>query len=253
MATRPSIGQGTSPLICTPLVGPSAEAIHTELAAVLPKAPDVIEWRADFFGAIGDTRAVVAMARKIRDEAPGCALIFTIRSRREGGQPIALSDNEAVKRAAAICEETDFEYIDCELGNALADIEYLRDIAHGHDRRVIASYHNFKETPARDFLLGKFLEAEKLGLDVAKVAVMPKGMDDVLTLLGVTLEGKGLVKIPLITMSMGGYGAISRMVGGVFGSSLSFAVGRSASAPGQIPIEDLRSALAIVERSKGGL
>ena len=38
----------------------------------------------------------------------------------------------------------------------------------------------------------------------------------------------------------------------VFGSNLSFAVGAKSSAPGQIPIDDLRAALDIVERSMAG-
>jgi 3-dehydroquinate dehydratase-1 len=41
------------------------------------------------------------------------------------------------------------------------------------------------------------------------------------------------------------------MIGGVFGSALTFAVGKSSSAPGQIPIEELRTVLATVRRSTG--
>ncbi len=248
---RKSIGEGPSPLVCTPLVGATEEDLLAELAAVLPKAPDAIEWRADFYSALGDTRAVVAMAKRIEAMAPECALIFTIRSHREGGQPTRISDGEAIEIDEAVCGQTGFGYVDCELSAEAGSILRLRDAAHAKGVKIIASYHNFDRTPERDFLVGKFLEAERLGLDVAKVAVMPKGMDDVLVLLQATLEGKKLVSLPLITMSMGGYGAISRLVGGVFGSSLSFAVGRNASAPGQVPIEDLRTALAIVEASRG--
>jgi 3-dehydroquinate dehydratase-1 len=53
-------------------------------------------------------------------------------------------------------------------------------------------------------------------------------------------------------MSMGGFGSVSRMVGGVFGSSVTFAVGKASSAPGQIPIEELRATLATVSRSVTG-
>ena len=52
-------------------------------------------------------------------------------------------------------------------------------------------------------------------------------------------------------MSMGGYGSVSRMIGGVFGSALTFAVGKSSSAPGQIAIDELRAVLATVRRSVG--
>jgi 3-dehydroquinate dehydratase-1 len=245
------IGEGALPLICTPLVGKTEKDVLAELDTVLPKNPDAIEWRADFFAKLADAAAVVDLGRKIKKAAGDRCVIFTIRSTREGGQPITLSDREAIEIDAAICKDTDIEYVDCELSNKPKDIEYLRDIAHKSGTKIIASFHNFDCTPDRQVLRSKFLDTEKYGLDVAKVAVMPKSLEDVLTLLEATLEAKRTVKVPLITMSMGGYGAISRMVGGVFGSSLSFAVGQSASAPGQIPIADLRAVLEIVERSKG--
>ena len=53
-------------------------------------------------------------------------------------------------------------------------------------------------------------------------------------------------------MAMGLLGSVSRMVGGLFGSWLSFAVGESASAPGQIPIGDLVAVFDIIRRSRGG-
>jgi 3-dehydroquinate dehydratase-1 len=42
------------------------------------------------------------------------------------------------------------------------------------------------------------------------------------------------------------------MVGGVFGSSLSFAIGEGSSAPGQMPIADLKDVYAIIARARGG-
>ena len=60
------------------------------------------------------------------------------------------------------------------------------------------------------------------------------------------------LQIPIISMSMGPYGSLTRMFGFAFGSALTFAVGQSSSAPGQVPIEDLRVVLEIVQRSLGG-
>jgi 3-dehydroquinate dehydratase-1 len=98
-------------------------------------------------------------------------------------------------------------------------------------------------------LAAKFLTADQLGADVAKVAVMPRDFDDVLTLLTATRQASKKLRIPLISMSMGPLGAITRLVGGVFGSSLSFAVGAASSAPGQVPIEDLNAVLEILQKS----
>ena len=246
-----TIGEGATPRVCAPLIGATEAALLEELSEVLPRMPDAIEWRADFFAALADRREVLAMANRVAAAAAGCVLIFTIRSMREGGQAIGLSAREALDLAAAIAAETDFGYVDCELASPDEDMAYLRDAAHSSATRVIASYHNFDHTPASEVIVGKFMEAERRGLDVAKVAVMPQSMEDVLTLLAATLEGKKRCGIPLITMSMGNLGSVSRLVGGVFGSALSFAVGHAASAPGQVPIDDLRAVLAIVERSRG--
>ncbi|MFZ3161508.1 MAG: type I 3-dehydroquinate dehydratase, partial [Rhodoferax sp.] len=101
-------------------------------------------------------------------------------------------------------------------------------------------------------LSGKFLSAEQWGADVAKVAVMPRDLDDVLTLLTATREASTKLRSPLISMSMGPYGAMTRLFGWTFGSALTFAVGASSSAPGQVPIEDLHTALAILQKSMGG-
>lgn len=100
-------------------------------------------------------------------------------------------------------------------------------------------------------MLGKIAEAQRLSADVAKIAVMSQNLHDVLTLLKVTLNAKETVDIPLISLAMGQYGTITRMMGGVFGSSVTFAVGESSSAPGQMPIEDLRSVLGILQKSIG--
>jgi 3-dehydroquinate dehydratase-1 len=112
------------------------------------------------------------------------------------------------------------------------------ETAHAQATRVILSYHNFDYTPSEQTLVERFLEAERLVGDVAKVAVMPRDRMDVLTLLAATAQADAKAHIPLISMSTGPLGSVSRMIGGLFGSSLSFAVGESASAPGQIPIAD---------------
>ncbi len=252
IAPKQIIGKTEHPLICAPLVGADNETLQAELAQILLKKPDVLEWRADFFTAIADTEAVVATAKRIKETAGDVPLIFTIRSVREGGQPISLQEEEVSALNIAVCRQTDIEYIDCELSADPTHIDQLRVAAAACKKKIIGSFHDFSATPSREALVAKLAEAQDRGLDVAKAAVMPQNPEDVLTLLGATLEAKQRLAIPVITMSMGPYGAVSRLIGGVFGSCLSFAVGANASAPGQVPIEDLRMALEIVERAMGG-
>ena len=64
--------------------------------------------------------------------------------------------------------------------------------------------------------------------------------------------GYDYVSIRPIYMSMGPLGSVTRMVGGVFGSALSFAVGAGSSAPGQMPIADLNTVYDVIRRARGG-
>ena len=242
---------GEPPLICTPLVGRSRERILAEAASVVAKKPDVIEWRVDFFEGIGDTAAVLDVARALRTAAGELPIIFTRRSTKEGGESIAIGDEEVVRLYDAVGESRLVDFIDFEMGNDPEHVRRVRESTRAHETRLILSYHNFGYTPGREFLVQRFLEAERLGADVAKVAVMPRDRTDVLTLLAATAEADTKGGIPLISMAMGPLGSVTRMIGGVFGSSLSFAVGEAASAPGQIPIADLNAVYDIIRRARG--
>ena len=245
------IGAEGQLLICTPLIGRNEASVAAELAAILPKKPDVIEWRADFFEDVADTDNVIGMARTIKALAGDVPIIFTLRCEREGGRHITLSDAEIIELRAAVCRKSDVEYVDCELSHTGADIAYLSQVAKESDTKIIGSYHNFACTPGNDFLMEKLAETQIRGLDIAKIAVMPQSLDDVLRLLSVTLAAKVRLKVPLISISMGEYGVITRIVNGLFGSSLTFAAGQGSSAPGQMPIDDLHNILALMQQSTG--
>ena len=80
------------------------------------------------------------------------------------------------------------------------------------------------------------------------MAVMPKNERDVLVLLDATLSMKELHgETPVITMSMGRMGVVSRIAGEVFGSAVTFGTAGEASAPGQIDAERLRGMLDLFE------
>lgn len=241
---------GETPLICAPLVGRTREHVLVEAASVVSKKPDVIEWRVDFFDGIADTAAVLDIGRALRAAAGDTPLIFTRRSVREGGEPIAIGDEGVVRLYDAVGASGLVDFLDFEMGNDPEHVRRIRERSRAHEVRLILSYHNFGYTPVLDFLVQRFLEAERLGADVAKVAVMPRDRADVLTLLAATTQADAETRIPLISMSMGPLGSVTRMIGGVFGSSLSFAVGEGSSAPGQIPIADLKAVFDVIRRAR---
>jgi len=242
---------GETPLICTPLVGRKPEDVLGETTTVLAKRPDVIEWRVDHFDGIADTSLVRKVARDIRNAAGDTPIILTRRSIREGGAPIELDDEGVVRLYDAVCADHNVDFVDFEMSNEAEHVRRVIAAAHKESTRVILSYHNFSYTPGLEVLVQHFLEAERLGGDVGKVAVMPRDRTDVLTLLAATAQADAKVRIPLISMSMGPLGALTRLVGGVFGSALSFAVGAGSSAPGQMPIADLSAVYDVLHRARG--
>ncbi len=245
------------PLICVSLVARTSAELMIELAVILPKNPDVIEWRVDFFDDIHDAPRVVATARAIREAIadtlvkPIPPIIFTRRASHEGGEAIAITMTEdaVVALYEAVCASGAVDFIDYELSQSPAHLAKLREVSRVHDVAMIVSYHNFNNTPTKAMLADKFAEAEAQGADVVKVAVMPQQMSDVLALLEATLTASQMMQIPIITMSMGAMGAMTRLCGHLYGSALTFAVGQTASAPGQIPVDELRAVLTTLSRT----
>jgi 3-dehydroquinate dehydratase-1 len=237
---RDKVLGGPLPLSCLPLVAKDKAELIDQATEVRVFQPDVIEWRVDKLDAVRDTKTVLAVLETLRAEIGSIPLIFTCRVAREGGfQEIAQDDRLDLNKAVIASGLADL--IDTEMSNGEAMIAVMTEQCRQSECKLILSYHNFNETPAEQFILERLSEAQRLGADVAKVAVMPKNYRDVLNLLSATYTARTeLVDIPIITMSMGAEGGITRIAGGLFGSDLTFAIGKASSAPGQIPIDDLR-------------
>ena len=97
------LGNGVLPAIITPLVGKTQAAILEEVAAIVPKKPDLLEWRIDFFESIGDIPAVIDTALAIRRAAGGIPVLLTRRNETEGGQPLKIDEAAVVAMYTAAC------------------------------------------------------------------------------------------------------------------------------------------------------
>jgi 3-dehydroquinate dehydratase I len=245
---RPLAG-GRLPAICAPLVARTRAALAEEAAAVAALQPDLLEWRVDFFEAIADVAAVLAAAQAVRQAARGIPVLFTRRAEREGGQAIALDEAQVLALYAAVAASGNVDAMDYEMAHEPAQVAQARELTRRHGLALVLSFHDFQRTPADAELDARFTQAAQLGGDVAKLAVMPHSMADVHRLLGATLRASERLSIPVISMSMGALGAVTRLCGGVYGSALTFAVGANPSAPGQIAIGDVRAALAVLQRA----
>ena len=116
---------GETPLLCTPLVGRTRERVLAEAASVLRQKPDLVEWRVDFFDAIGDTDAVIETARALRGVVGKRPVIFTRRAERGGGERTAIGDAAVVELYDAVAASGLVDFIDFETDN---DPEHLRRV-----------------------------------------------------------------------------------------------------------------------------
>ena len=246
VTVRDRVIGGPQPLICLPLVAADRASLLKQADEATAHHPDLIEWRVDKYAGLENPDSILAVLAALRERIGEIPLIFTCRALNEGGlQDIAEDVRRGVNAVAIASGHVDI--IDTELGNSPAMIGSVREAARQRGVKLILSYHSFTRTPAKRVILERLIEAQALEADIAKVAVMPQSYEDVLTLLGATLEARtGVLAIPLVTMAMGAKGILSRIAGGLFGSDITFGVGGVSSAPGQIPIDDLRKAWSVL-------
>lgn len=244
------LGEGI-PKICIPLTGSTAEELLEEAKAAAQQPCDMVEWRADFIlDAMGGIvlsevcRRLKLLIREIK-KITGRPLIFTIRTEKEGGN-IRLMDEGYFYINKVIAETGLAAFIDIEAFTSPGcvpetEIREFVQYAHIFGSRVLLSNHDFEKTPTQEEMLTRFFVMQELGADVMKLAVMPQKKEDVLALLEVSaIMRDHYADIPFVAISMGEMGANTRVCGGEFGSAITFASGKNASAPGQIDAANLK-------------
>lgn len=245
-----TIGEGI-PKICAPIVGKDMEAILSQARRLTELPVDVAEWRADWMDNITDDREVLDVLEALSNCLGDMPLLMTFRTKAEGGEAfISSSAYEHLYHLAIQSGRVDM--IDIELmclENHKDSIGNLISEAHNKGVCVVMSNHDFQKTPDKAEILNRLRRMEQLEADILKIAVMPDNKKDVLTLLGATEEMTSETERPLVTMSMGGLGLISRLSGEIFGSAMTFGSAGQASAPGQIEVKKLREILTEMHRN----
>ncbi len=241
------IGVGT-PKICIPVVKQTIDENLKYIGWIMEFQPDIIELRMDWYEHIRDTEETRRLLESVRQLAGETVLLFTIRTSNEGGQ-LTVSVEEYMNLCRMACESGCIDMLDVEAFMNDHVLMEIAKIAHEKQVYVIGSNHDFEKTPPEDEITRRLEYMGQQGADIAKIAVMPQTEKDIVTLLQATTDyyDRGNTK-PIITMSMGGMGVISRLAGETFGSAITFASGGEVSAPGQIPVGDVRTMLALLHK-----
>ena len=270
---------GGLPAVAVSLTGPSLAQARSQACSAIDAGADVLELRVDLLEETGALAApdpldaATAAAQVLEclrglgeiiaadgaDAGAGAPLLLTCRTAAEGGRA-HLDDTAYGSLLRSVLDGlTDWTP---ERRPAAIDVEVQRGClpqvcaqAHALSIDVVASFHDFEATPADEVLEEVLARMAREGADLAKIAVWPTSADDVARLLGVCARatagaGTGL-GVPVAAMSMGALGAVSR-VAPAFGAALTFAVvpdgqGQArASAPGQLPLQDVRRCLELL-------
>lgn len=236
------IGEGR-PKVILPIVERTETAVLKKAAEFSTLRADCVEWRVDLFEAAEDLHAVVCCLSRLRVALKDKLLLVTLRTKAEGGS--ADIPHEAYLRYLHAVLDTDCcDLIDIEFFPAGSDLPGLIAAAHTAGVKVVCSSHDFQKTPPQAELVTRMTAMQQAGADLPKLAVMPQTRADVLALLAATAEMADLhPETPVITMSMGTLGAVSRLSGAAFGSAMTFANPGQASAPGQIPLDIVNASL----------
>ncbi|HHQ8055833.1 TPA: type I 3-dehydroquinate dehydratase [Streptococcus pneumoniae] len=199
---------------------------------------DIIEWRADYL----PKEAILQVAPAIFEKFAGRELVFTLRTRSEGGE-IDLFPEEYIHLIKEVAQFYQPDYIDFEYYSYKDVFEEMLDFPN-----LVLSYHNFQETPEN--MMEILSELTILNPKLVKVAVMAHTEQDVLDLMNYTRGFKTLnPEQEYVTISMGKVGKVSRITADVTGSSWSFASLDEVSAPGQISLASMKKIREILDEA----
>ncbi len=234
------------PKICVPIVERNRESILSYAEKALNMKPDLLEIRMDWFEGLYNVEAVVSLLKDLRETIADAVLLFTIRTSKEGGEAELTVDDYRVICERA-CQSGCIDLLDVEAFMEEGLLDALCEVAHQNNVYVVASNHDFEKTPEEQEIVRRLQYMKEHGADIPKIAVMPTDERDVLTLLSATLAYKEENSTkPVITMSMGKLGVVSRLSGELFGAAVTFATVGHASAPGQIAINEMQNILDVL-------
>ena len=234
------LGRGRTK-ICIPLMAADLSELGQALQATEGLPFDLVEWRLDCLRDLSD---VPGLLPHIRSALPDVPLLATFRSREEGGLA-SLSDDAYAALYRTLLSGVDL--IDVEYSRPRAVRELLCREAGRLNVPVVLSHHDFLKTPSASEMLRLLETMEAEPCDLVKLAVMPCVPSDVAALLYASSRMAEKAIKPLVTMSMGSLGAVSRLAGAVSGSAFTFASAGRESAPGQMNAAAVREALRLLE------
>ncbi len=246
------VGAGI-PKVCVPLVGGTEEELISKATKITEYAKkysiDMVEFRGDFFDKLCDMVALERLMRNLGDILSDIVLLFTIRSEREGGEKLGFTSPSIYDINKYVIDNRLSDMVDIELFSEEPEIQELLQLAKAKNVKIIMSNHDFNNVPAGDEIVSRLCRMQDFGADVAKIAVMPHSNETLFDFFkAIDMMYEKFSEVPLVAICMGKQGAISRICGELIHSAITFSTLEGASAPGQIPVEDVNICQSMVHK-----
>ncbi|MFH5835773.1 type I 3-dehydroquinate dehydratase [Proteiniclasticum sp. C24MP] len=237
--------------ICVTLTPGTVEELRRDLKTLRGKEFSIIEWRADYLLLTARlSEEIETGIRLIKEAVPEKPLIFTYRWKEEGGQT-SLDPKELLRIRRVVVKQNLADILDIEMHwfrsaqNEENLDAYFALVAQAKElgMSVLLSWHDFQKTPDEESLLRILRTQEKLGADIAKIAVFAVVKNDRERLMTASRNGAQSLGIPHIALSMGDLGKRSRYDKKSSMTCVTFAPVHNPSAPGQLTLDELKERL----------
>lgn len=228
-----------NPAVAASIQGGTLQELLEDARRLRQADADVAEWRAD--GALSRGAEPAELLRWVPDlraALGGVPLLLTLRTVAEGGA-FDVSDAGYVALLGELIEAEGIDAVDVELEREGA-LTALGPLAERRGVDVVASWHDVTGTPSAAELVTRLERMADAGVQVAKIAATAHTRRDVLAVLEAAVTAAERLTIPVIVIAMGRLGVVTRLRGHDFGSVLTFGALARASAPGQLPVAELR-------------
>ena len=199
----------------------TTETLLQRSARELPADCDILEVRLDLTGPCGGKWMELCAAIQAR----GRPVLLTIRAESQGGQ---WRGREAERLALYLTGLTLVSAVDLEIGARA--LEMLVPKARQHGVAVVASFHDFKGTPALPELLVLESRGRKMGADLVKIVTQVNTPADLARLFALSAQATG----PFCVMGMGTAGAVSRVALPCAGANWVYGALETPAVPGQL-------------------
>ena len=230
-----ALGQGV-PAVAVPIAAPDEATTMTQVREACEQGADIVEWRADFSDCQHDENALSARCALIRAQAGQVPLLFTLRTRDQGGQA-DMPLERAFSLIGAIIAHRAADIVDIQFCGDVQQVRQLAAKAREAGIFVLVSHHDTAGTPSPANLRHLMQSMQQSGAHIVKVATTARDARDALRLAAAAcVYARSQDAVPLCAIAMGEDGSLCRVLGQAFGSAITFAALGDSTAPGQLSL-----------------